>query len=32
MGFVGRGLVANRLRLIRDVHAGSGRPPIEIEL
>lgn len=32
MGFVTRGIVANTLRLVRDVHAGVGQPPLEIEL
>lgn len=32
MGFVARGVVANRLRLVREVHAGVGQPPIEIEI
>lgn len=32
IGFVPDGRNGNRLRLVRDVHAGTGRPPLVVEL
>lgn len=32
IGFVADGRVGNRLRLVRDVHAGPGQPPLLVEL
>lgn len=32
MGFLPDGRVGNRLRLVRDVHAGPGQRPIEVDL